>query len=1136
MPRWDPARLRDLCERWRSAQASERANAQLYLVELCDALAVERPRPAGTGYEFEYPVRMVDRNSGVESCNFIDLFKQGCFVLEAKHKEVERSNEMSLQKAFGQAHAYARALPGTPPPYLLVLDVGRTLIVWDRWQGTYGSFAAGRRIDLTDLAFRREDVELLRAIWEDPMSLDPGGRATAVTEEIARKLAELARRLETRGFAPERVAQYMMRCVFTMFAEDTGLLPKRFFQGAIEAGLKDPEGFVADVEALWRAMDTGQRFYFQRLLRFNGHFFQEAEALPLPREDLALLLEASQVAWRDVEPAIFGTLLTRALDPAERHRLGAEYTPRAYVEPVVRVAIEEPVREWWTCIQAEVLELRDSRGKSSRKKQKDLQRAEERLREFHGKLRRLEVLDPACGSGNFLYVALHALKRIEREVLLTLEQLTGQHDLDLEGIGPWQFHGLEIKPWAREIAELTLWIGYHQIWTEYHPGTHPPEPVLRETGTLDCRDSVLAWDAIEEDPRRARPDPRPRIRHQVTGRLVPDPAAVLKYDLYRGARPASWPEADFIVGNPPYMGQGRQREAFGDGYVDALRGAYADVPDSADYVMYWWHRAAEAVASGRTVRAGLITTNSITQAQNRPVVERAAEAGARVIWTVPDHPWIDERGAADVRVALTVIAKEPVSATLVRVDDSARPIAEVTVERLNGDLTAHADVATASADPLRANSALASPGFKLHGSGFILPADEARRLLALDPRHAQIVKPYLNGRDLTSRTRGVYVIDFGMRGRREAEGYPVPFDVVRSRVKPERAANNDRSTRDKWWRFGRNREELRAALDGLPRYIATVETAKHRVFVFLDATVAPDNTLICVASSDAYHLGVLSSAVHQAWALAAGGRLGIGNDPRYNKTRCFDPYPFPLATPEIRGRIAELAEALDRHRWEALARDPEVTITGAYNVIEKLRSGGPLTPRERQTYESAACGFLLDMHDELDGLVAEAYGWTWPMEREEMLDRLVQLHHRRRREEAAETVEWLRPDFQATGSLFAALRSRVARAEPEQVQPVFGEWAAETAEQIAAVLNLLSVRSASAEDAARWFVDADPAVLSRHLETLLLMGEVQQGIDGRYRTSRTPLEPSLLRPSPAPRPWWSSDRYRRHPEERLASV
>lgn len=1098
-----PAKLRALHARWNNSDARERANAQPYLIELCHALGVDPPQPAGTGYEFEFPVRVIGRDDGVEACNFIDLYKEDCFVLEAKQQERGRPNDLLLQRAFGQAQAYARALPGEQPPYLLVLDVGRTLIVWYRWQRTYGSFATGRSINLADLADLPEDVELLRDIWENPARRNPHTRAKQVTEEIAGKLASLARNLEDRGYDPERVARFMIRCVFTMFAEDTELLPERFFRQAVQAGVKRPADFVENVEELWRAMDLGGRFYFQRLLRFNGHFFHESEALPLNSTDLALLLNATTAAWRQVEPAIFGTLLVRALDPAERHRLGAEYTPRSYVEQIVRVTIEEPVREWWTPVQAEVLQLCDTADKKLAKQQRDRDHAVKQLRDFHLRLRSIQVLDPACGSGNFLYVALHSLKRIEREVLRTIEQISGQLDLEMEGIGPWQFHGIEVKPWAREIAELTLWIGYHQFWSQHYPGTCPPEPLLKQTGTLEMRDAVLEWTERKEDPSRSRPDPTPCIPHKVTGRMVPDPTARRPYQMHLNARATAWPQSHFIIGNPPYLGQTNQREVFGDGYVDALRAAYQDLPDNVDYVMYWWHRAAELVASGEVLRAGLITTNSIVQPQNRPVIERARSNGVDICWAVADHPWVDESGAADVRVALTVLMKNSPLAVLATVDDTGRIVRETVVDRLNSDLTAHADVAAASSVPLRANDGLSSPGCKLHGAGFALRTDEAQKLLVAEPQHRRVIRPYRNGRDIASRSRGLYVIDFGLLEEQEARRYPVLYDMVRSRVKPERDANARASYGRFWWRFGEPRREFRLALSGLPRFIATPETAKHRYFVFLDSDVAPDNSLVCVASDDPFHLGVLSSSLHVYWANAAGGRLGIGNDPRYTKTRCFDPFPFPDPGPELRKRIADLAEQLDRHRWGAQIRDQTLTLTGMYNVLEKLRDGSKLDSAERATHDVGACGVLLDLHTELDRAVAEAYGWEWPMDEEDILARLVALHDDRINEEQREYVRWLRPDYQSAGSLFPSAPLPPISQSPEVPKiPIQQAWPNATKEQIAALLAVIAREPLSIEEAVARFEGARPSVIANHLETLSWMGEVRKGLQERYHATR----------------------------------
>jgi hypothetical protein len=345
MPNESP--LVALAERWASAQAAERANFQSYLIELCEALGVARPGPAGSGYQFELPVKVITRD-GVETTNFIDCYRRDFFGIEAKDEEPGKSAELLLRRAFGQVRNYVTYAPGGLPPFIMVMDVAKTLLIWDRWSGNYGDWHAGRRIDLRRLHDTADDADFLRSIWTDPHSLDPRARAQAVTTEVAGHLANLARSLEGEGYDQERVARFIMRCVFTMFAEDIGLLPGEPFRQVLERCVDDPQAFPEQATDLWKAMDAGGRFEYKKLLCFNGHFFHDAEALPLSTTALITLGLAAASDWQHVEPAIFGTLLTRALDPKERHRLGAEFTPREFVERVVRPTVEEPIRErWW---------------------------------------------------------------------------------------------------------------------------------------------------------------------------------------------------------------------------------------------------------------------------------------------------------------------------------------------------------------------------------------------------------------------------------------------------------------------------------------------------------------------------------------------------------------------------------------------------------------------------------------------------------------------------------------------------------------------------------------------------------------------------------------------------------------------
>lgn len=1104
---WDIAaianRLASMMGRWEGAAASEQAALQGFILDLCQALGVTPPTPPADDYRFEYPVHVIDRDGNLAN-NRIDCYRAGLFALEGKATGHASADDSRMRRAFGQVRTYVAHVSGNPPPYLMVLDLPRHLMVWDRWSGRYGDFSAGRRINLGTLHTRPEDIALLCDIFEQPWVRDPRARAQAVTKEIAAKLAELAAVLEVRLGDQERVARFLMRCVFSCFAEDVGLLPTGIFQRTLEAGLSGggADQVARALTSLWQTMDTGGMYGAEQLARFNGHFFQTVEALPLEPREVQLLIEAARFDWSRVEPSIFGTLLVRALDPAERHRLGAEYTPREYIERLIEPTVVEPLRERWTAVQGAVLQLEES------KKKKDREKAQVELRSFHEWLRSLHFLDPACGSGNFLYVTLAAVKRIELEVLNEMQRLSdGQGGLVLDEVHPRQFHGIEIKPWAREIAELTLWIGYHQFWRDTHGGRTPPTPILEDTGTLECRDAVLAWDGVVHRPEKDRPDPTPRVRHPVTGELVPDPGARLPYYEYVGARPAEWPRADFIVGNPPYMGEKMQRDALGDGYVDALRAAYRDsVAPSADLVLYWWVKAATLVAAGYTDRAGLITTNSIAYAKNRAHISHAREQGAQVVWAVSDHPWINDVEGAAIRVAMTVVARDGEGvAHLVEVDERGGTIRVRSARALNDDLSVGADVSLVSDRPLTANRGLSWQGFKLVGDGFLLEETEAASLVRQDPRNAVVIRPWRNGRDLATRPRHLFAIDFGLRSEAEARDWPVLYDIVRTRVKPERDSNPDRGRRLNWWRFGRTNENLREAVHELKHYIVTLEVSRHRFFVRLSEDVAPDGALVAIGSSDDALFGVLSSTPHVQWALAAGGRLGVGNDARYNKKLCFDSFPFPTPATDLRTRIAALAERLDTHRKDALARDERVTMTGMYNVVEKLRSGDALTPKERTIHEFAACGVLRDLHDELDRLVAQAYGWPWPLPREEILERLVALHDERVAEESRGLIRWLRPEYQiprfAPDSAARPAPELDLHVAPDAVAPQaepMRPWPAAAVEQLAALGALVAQRPITVDEAVVAFDGAQPALVARHLETLELMGEVAVDVRGRY--------------------------------------
>lgn len=1140
----------EFIERWSEADGTERANYQLFLSEVCEILDLPRPDPASkdterNSYVFERTVDFHEAD-GSSSKGFIDLYRRGSFVLEAKQTGFALGSQpqrAALLKAHGQAQRYARALPAEEgrPPFLIVCDVGRSLDLYSEFTrsgATYVPFPDPRshRIHLEDLA-DEEAQATLRAIWNDPLSLDPARRSAKVTREIAAELAELAETLEGSGRDADTVASFLMRCLFTMFAEDVGLLPKRSFFDLLEDARRNPQQFQPLVTGLWKTMDRGGFSPEVRsdLLRFNGGLFREHEALALDANQIKILLRAAKADWRYVEPAIFGTLLERALDPDERHKLGAHYTPRAYVERLVMPTVIEPLREEWTAIQAAALQLENQgRGKD----------AIAEVERFLVRLSEVRVLDPACGSGNFLYVTLEHLKRLEGEVYNTLHELgAAQYRLETQGltVDPHQMLGLEKNPRAARIAEAVLWIGYLQWHFRTRGDVNPPEPVLKDYQNIEKRDAVLEWDRIEYELDDAG---RPKTRwdgvtykkHPATGEDVPDEAAQVPVEKYVRPRRAAWPEAEFVVGNPPFIGAGAMRRALGDGYVEALRKTYKEVSESTDYVMYWWHRAAEKARAGELRRFGLITTNSFRQTFNRRIVEAhlADKKPLSLVFAIPDHPWVTSEDGAAVRIAMTVGEggeKVGLLQTVVsEVSDEGEGKA-VDLARRTGKVHASLRVGAAvgAAVELRANSAISSPGVKLHGSGFIVSNDEARRLglgriEGLDGH----IREYRNGRDLTQDPRHVMVIDlYGLEAAEVRERFPDVYQWVLERVKPERDAKSH--SKDGagyarlWWLHGKPRQELRKYLTGLSRYVATVETSKHRFFTFLDELILPDNMLVNIAVDDPSALGVLSSRAHVVWALATGGRLGVGNDPRYNKTRCFETFPFPDLTPLQEARIGELGEAIDRHRKQRQALFPELTITGMYNVLESLRQGTALSEKERVIHEQGLVAVLGQLHDELDAAVFEAYGWgdlapalvgkpggTTPYRtpspaqeeaEEELLTRLVRLNAERAQEEARGLVRWLRPEYQnpggEKGSQGALIEGAGAAATAVRGQSA---WPKKLSEQIQAVRGALGEQPgpASPEQVARGFKRAQTRLVREILETLESLGQVRRTESGGF--------------------------------------
>jgi hypothetical protein len=1151
------AAIQPFIDRWKTSGGAERANYQLFLTELCEVLGVEHPNPAldenqENSYVFEKAVKF-HHGDGTESTGFIDLYKRGCFVLETKQGVEKEQGEKPLSsefkarlakrkrgtatrgtaswddamiKAKGQAENYARALPATEgrPPFLIVIDVGFSIELYSEFSQTGGNYVpfpdpANYRASLDRLKDERF-CETLKKIWTDPLGLDPSRQTEKVTREIAGSLAKLAKSLESSGHEPEKVAHFLMRCLFTMFAEDMDFLRTNSFTELLESLRGNVSAYVPMVEELWEKMKAGgfSTALRHEILRFNGALFEDNEVLSLTDDQFELLIEASKADWRDVEPAIFGTLLERALDPIERHKLGAHYTPRVYVERLVLPTVVEPLREEWSAVQTAALAL------VNQDKEKE---AIAEVETFHRRLCEIKVLDPACGSGNFLYVTLEHLKRIEGEVLNTLFDLTreAQASFDLYGmtVDPHQLLGLEVNPRAAAIAELVLWIGYLQWHRKTHGKSQPVEPIIKNFHNIECRDAVLEWDEKvplldEEGQPVTRWDGRTMKLSPVTGEEIPDETARVPVYKFLNPRKAEWPQSDFVVGNPPFIGTARMRESLGDGYTETLRKIHDEVSESSDYVMYWWNHAAHLAREGKIERFGFIATNSLKQTFNRRVLDNhlGAKVPLSLIEAIPDHPWVDSSDGAAVRISMTVAGKGEELGNLraVVVEEKTEELGrkvlfEEKAGKIQSNLTIGPNVSGAA--PLSSNENLSCRGVQLIGSGFIVTPEESASLgLGAVEGLSRRIRPYRNGRDLTQTPRNVMVIDlYGLEIHEVRSDFPEVYQWLEQRVKPERDQNNRPGYRKYWWIHGEPRGNFRPALKGLSRYIATVETSKHRFFVFLDDSILPDNMLVNIALEDAFFLGVLSSKIHVCWALKAGGRLGVGNDPRYNKTRCFEPFPFPDPTEEQKARIRELGEALDAHRKGRQERFPGLTMTNMYNVLEKLRDGEELTKKEREVHEQGLVSVLKQIHDDLDAAVFEAYGWSPDLSEEEILQNLVDLNAERAAEEKRGIVRWLRPEFQKPEETppqptQAGLYEVEGEEETDTavaVEPKKKEaWPKTIPDQVRAVRAVVAALGVPVgrDEVARCFTRARTDRVGELLETLAAMGQIVELEDGRF--------------------------------------
>ena len=918
-------------DKWRDATLKERSAAQEHFLDLCRLLDEPTPAeadPTGATYCFERGARKDTGGDG-----WADVWKRHCFAWEYK------GHRANLDAAFVQLRQYALALEN--PPLLIVSDL-RRFRIRTNWTN---SVSQTHEFDLDDLA-DHATRDRLKWAFSDPERLRPGVTRQALTEQAAAAFASVAQTLRGRGHDPQAVAHFINRLVFCMFADDVGLLPAQMFTRMLQQVRRTPADFPALAGELFRVMATGGRVGFEAVDWFNGGLFDDDAALPLPLEqsEIETVLAASDLDWSEIDPSILGTLFERGLDPGKRAQLGAHYTDRDKIMLLVEPVVICPWLAKWDAAKAEIAAALDraAAAKSPAARTRQRKAAEGQLRAFLDGLRAFTVLDPACGSGNFLYLALHALKDLEHRVQLEAEALGFQRAFP--EIGPANVKGIEINPYAAELARVSVWIGEIQ-WMRRNGFAEAHDPILKPLDTIECRDAILTPDNTEPE----------------------------------------WPKADVVIGNPPFLGNRKTRRELGSKYADALERTYRQVVHGRpDLVCYWFAKAGRLLANGDIRRAGLVATNSIRGGTNRVVLDRILK-DSTIFDAWADEPWVVE-GAA-VRVSLICFAPS----------DSGLPTALNGAEavRINADLT------TGQADLTKARALTRNVGVAFMGDikrgPFDIPGDLARDWLQLPANpngcpNADVLRPWANGMDLTRRPSGKWIVDFGYTmSEGQAALYEAPFSYISEHVRPIRQKNREQTSREFWFRHWNPRPGMWRALDGLSRYIATPTLAKHRLFAWFDTRVCPDHQLIVIARDDDTTFGILHSRFHEAWSLRLG--TSLEDRPRYTPSTTFETFPFPaglapntpstdyesdqraVAIAEAARRLVELRDHwLNPPEWVEWVDEP-VPGYPKRPVPRDAAAAKALKKRTLTNLYNARPQWLDDTHAALDAAVAYAYGW-----------------------------------------------------------------------------------------------------------------------------------------------------------------
>jgi hypothetical protein len=948
--------------KWKRASLPERSAYQQHFLDLCDLFGQEKPAdadPDGAWYTFERGTQKTDGGKG-----WADVWKRGWFAWEYKRKDKYKD----LQEAYRQLRQYREDLEN--PPLLIVSDFTHNEI-HTNFTGTPKQVY---RVDLEEIT-QPERLDVLRKVFTNPASLNPGLTTEDVTEEVAGRFAQLADGLRRRNIPMQQAAHFLMKVMFCMFAEDIDLLPEGLFTRILTSCRGKPGRLASKLRELFEKMAKGGDFGADTILYFNGGLFADADVVELTPEEIGELIEVNKCDWSSIEPSIFGTLLERTIDPDKRAQVGLHYTSKKDIETLLEPVLMAPLRQEWRevkgCCEKVWVGIQEGvKGRTWSNRRKDCKERREfdrLLLDFVQRLSEANVLDPACGSGNFLYVAINQLLALEKEVIA----YAASHGTPvLPHVSPTQLAGMERNEYAQELAQVVIWIGHLQ-WKQQNGFDPPRDPVLAPVESIRHLDAIL--DLSDPD----------------------------------NPREPEWAEAEFIVGNPPFLGGKLLRTHLGDTYVDGLFRVWGErVRPEADVCCYWFEKARAMIEAGKTRRAGLLATQGIRGGASRETLARIKQTGD-IFFAVSDRDWILD--GANVHISM------------VGFDDGTearRTLDGRAVTTINPNLTATADITQARR--LSANLNLSFMG-DTKGGPFDIPFPKALELLHTPnvggKPSSDAVLPWCNGLDVTRRNRDMWIIDFGV-GRSEAEAsrFDSVFQYLKSHA--EKARGESRSAIKQWWLHERPRVDMRNTLKPLDRFLVTPAVAKHRLFVWMASPTLPDHQLIVIARSDDYFLGVLHSRPHEVWGLRLGTRLETR--PRYTPTTCFETFPFPQPTDGQRTVIAEAAQELDRLRSNWLnpaewIREEVLEFPGSadgpwghYIQNADLRGVGTvrfprLVPKNEDCARKLAertltnlynqrPAWLVNAHRELDEAVFAAYNWKPTVTDEEILDGLLELN------------------------------------------------------------------------------------------------------------------------------------------------